>query len=191
MSDSFCNPMDCSLPGSSVHGILQARILEWVAILFSRASSQPRDKNWASCIAGRFFTIWATDKSNILIWFNIKWCLMLIFNFINPWSFQPFAIFTGEPQEMVILEGFARPTFTSHPRPSRISRSDLCMSATGPLFAQELWRPSTQSAPVLDPTSSQHVGKQTGHLAPGLCVRPWTCGATSCLPTCHHPRSLN
>ena len=43
MSDS-CDPMDCSLPGSSVHGILQARILEWVAISFSRGSSQPR--NW-------------------------------------------------------------------------------------------------------------------------------------------------
>ena len=51
--------MDCSLPGSSVHGILQARILEWVAILFSRDSSQQRDWTWISCIAGRFFTIWA------------------------------------------------------------------------------------------------------------------------------------
>jgi len=44
--------MDCSPPGSSVHGILQARILEWVAIPFSRASSQPRDQIWVSCIAG-------------------------------------------------------------------------------------------------------------------------------------------
>ena len=40
---SLCDPMDCSLPGSSVHGILQARLLEWVTILFFRASSQPRD----------------------------------------------------------------------------------------------------------------------------------------------------
>ena len=47
--------------GSSVHGILQARILEWVAIPFSRGSPQPRDQAWVSCIAGRFFTIWATD----------------------------------------------------------------------------------------------------------------------------------
>ena len=44
MSDSFCNPMDYSPPGSSVHGILQARILEWVPISFSRGSSQPRDQ---------------------------------------------------------------------------------------------------------------------------------------------------
>ena len=46
----------CSLPRSSIHGILQARILEWVAIPFSRGSSQPRDQTWVSCIAGRFFT---------------------------------------------------------------------------------------------------------------------------------------
>ena len=51
--------MDCSLLGSSVHGILQAKILEWVAISFSRRSSQPSDKAWVSCIAGRFFTLWA------------------------------------------------------------------------------------------------------------------------------------
>ena len=48
--------MDCSLPGSSVPGILQAVILEWVAISFSRRSSQPRDRTWVSCIAGRRFT---------------------------------------------------------------------------------------------------------------------------------------
>ena len=57
--------MDCSLPGSSVHGILQARILEWVAIPFSRGSSWPRDWTWVSCIAGRFFTIWATREATL------------------------------------------------------------------------------------------------------------------------------
>ena len=54
--------MDCSPPGSSVHEILQARILEWVAIPFSRGSSQPRDQTQVSCIAGRFFTIWPPGK---------------------------------------------------------------------------------------------------------------------------------
>ena len=54
------DPMDCSLPDSSVHVILQAMTLEWVAILFSRGSSQPRDQTLVSCIAGGFFTIWAT-----------------------------------------------------------------------------------------------------------------------------------
>ena len=55
--------MDGSLPGSSVHGIFLARILEWVAIYFSRGSSWPRDQTPASRIAGRRFTIWATRES--------------------------------------------------------------------------------------------------------------------------------
>ena len=56
---TLCNSLDCSPPGSSVHGILQARILERVAIPFFKGSSQPRDWTYVSCIAGRFFTIWA------------------------------------------------------------------------------------------------------------------------------------
>ena len=48
---TLCNPIDCSLPGSSVHGIFQARMLEWVAISFSRGSSQPRGQNSVSCIS--------------------------------------------------------------------------------------------------------------------------------------------
>ena len=52
-----CDTMGCRLPGSSVHGILQTRILEWVAISFSRGSSQPRVGTQVSCIAGIFFTI--------------------------------------------------------------------------------------------------------------------------------------
>ena len=57
----LCDPMGCSPPGSSVHGIFQARILEWVAISFSRGSSRPRDQTWLSCIASRCFTSWATS----------------------------------------------------------------------------------------------------------------------------------
>ena len=57
---TLCHPMDCSLPGSSVHGILQARILEWDAISFSRASSWPRDQTPVSMLACRFFTICVT-----------------------------------------------------------------------------------------------------------------------------------
>ena len=59
---TLCNPMDCSLPGSSVHGIFQARVLEWGAISFSRGSSRPRDRTQVSCIVGRRFTIWATRE---------------------------------------------------------------------------------------------------------------------------------
>ena len=59
---TLCDPMDCSLPGSSVHEILQARILEWVAISFSRGPSQPRDQTRVSCIGGRCFNLWATRE---------------------------------------------------------------------------------------------------------------------------------
>ena len=59
----LCNPLDYSSPGSSVHGILQARILEWVAILFSRGSSWLRGWTCICCIAGRFYTIWAAEKA--------------------------------------------------------------------------------------------------------------------------------
>ena len=55
--------IDCSLPGSSVHGISQVRTLEWVAISFSRESVQPRDWTCVFCISGRFFTFWATREA--------------------------------------------------------------------------------------------------------------------------------
>ena len=65
----LCNPMDCSLPGSSIHGIFQARILEWVAISFSRRSSLPRDWTWISRIVGRCFTAWTTrEATSMHIW---------------------------------------------------------------------------------------------------------------------------
>ena len=62
----LCDPMNCSLPGSSVHGILQARILEWVAIPFSSGSSHPRERTWVPCISGRFFTVWAAREAQIV-----------------------------------------------------------------------------------------------------------------------------
>ena len=67
---TLCMPMDCSLPGSFVHGIFQARILEWVAISFSRRSSRPRDWTPVSHIVGRHFTIWATREAS-MDWFKI------------------------------------------------------------------------------------------------------------------------
>ena len=60
---TLCDPMDYSPPGSSVHGLLQARILEWVANSFSRASSQPMDQTQVSCIAGIFHTTGATRET--------------------------------------------------------------------------------------------------------------------------------
>ena len=58
----LCDPMDCSLPGSSIHGIFQAVVLEWIAISFSRGSSQPRDRTQVSRIIDRCFTVWATRE---------------------------------------------------------------------------------------------------------------------------------
>ena len=64
---TLCDPMDCSLPGSSFHGILQARVLEWVAIPFSRdPSSLSKDRTWVSWIPGRGFNLWATLTLNPL-----------------------------------------------------------------------------------------------------------------------------
>ena len=75
----LCDPMDCSPPGSSVHGIPQAGILEWVAISFSRGSSQPRDQTQGSCIAGRFFPSELPGKP---VFYNISGsCGMEQFNF--------------------------------------------------------------------------------------------------------------
>ena len=62
---TLCSPMDCSLPGSPVHGILQARILEWVAISFSRESSWLKDRTQVSCIASGFFTVRATREASL------------------------------------------------------------------------------------------------------------------------------
>ena len=62
---TLCNPMDYSPLGSSVHGIFQARILEWVSISFSRGSSWPRDRTQVSCVAGRRFTNWATREAHL------------------------------------------------------------------------------------------------------------------------------
>ena len=62
------DPMDCSLPDSSVHGIFQAIVLEWIAISFSRRSSQPRYWTWVSYIVDRCFTVWATRECSDKSW---------------------------------------------------------------------------------------------------------------------------
>ena len=63
LCQTLCDPKDCIPPGSSVHGILQARILEWVANAFARGSSQPRDQTQVSWIVGGFFTVWTTREA--------------------------------------------------------------------------------------------------------------------------------
>ena len=74
---TLCDPMDGSPPGSFVHGILQARMLEWVVTSFSRGSSQPRDRTQVSRIAGRFFTIWTTRK-RVFVYYSRWQCYVLV-----------------------------------------------------------------------------------------------------------------
>jgi len=67
---TLCDPLDCSLPGSSIHGSFQARVLEWVAIAFSRGSSLPMDRTRVLHIIGRRFTIWATREA---LYWRVTW----------------------------------------------------------------------------------------------------------------------
>ena len=83
----LCDSMDCSLPGSYVHGIFQARVLEWVTISFSRESSWPRDRTWFSCVAGRFFAIWATREVNTLYVTQNVNIFKICRNLLHPCSF--------------------------------------------------------------------------------------------------------
>ena len=92
---TLCDPMDCSLPGSSVYGIFQARILKWIAIVFSRGSSQPRDQTHVSCVPciGRVILYhWAAWEAHYLVLGTVN-TLFYIINTIKLWSF---AYFTGE-----------------------------------------------------------------------------------------------
>ena len=91
---TLSDPMDCSLPGSSIHGIFQARVLEWGAIAFSRGSSQPRDRTQDSHIVGRHFTVWVsrqvicleksvkTDHKIVTVFISGRWDYRFFFFFL-------------------------------------------------------------------------------------------------------------
>ena len=89
----LCDPMDYCPPGSSVHGIFQAGILEWAAISFSRGSSWPRDQIQVSCTAGGFFTIWATREALTLTLRNYEF-----------YSFLSVKIFRGASQVVLAVK---------------------------------------------------------------------------------------
>ena len=73
-----CDPMDCSPPGFSVHGISQARILEWVAISYSRGSSWPRDQTQVSCIGRRILYHWATGEASSRGWEIVMRAILVV-----------------------------------------------------------------------------------------------------------------
>ena len=99
-SSTLCDTMDCSLQAPMSMGVLQARILEWVAMPSSRGSSQPRDRTQVSHIAGRFFTIWATREAPpppLFVFFidilNQVGEVLLVLNFLinEGWPFKTFS----------------------------------------------------------------------------------------------------
>ena len=95
---NFCDSIDYRLPDSSVRGILQARILEWVTIPFSRGSFWPRDQTWVSCITGSFFTIWATRKTS--------WNAVLGCNLQNNRTIS--VHFQGKPFNITVIQVYAQ-----------------------------------------------------------------------------------
>ena len=122
------NPMDCSLPGSSVHGILQLRILEWVAIPFPGESSQPRDRTWVFHIVGRFFTVWATREALANIYVYIDWKREILisswFCFSGEcWEIQCFFFFFNQKQILVIRKGFLSFLFEIEPLKQEVTFS--------------------------------------------------------------------
>ena len=78
---TLCDPVDCNPPGSSAHGILQARVLEWVAISFCRGSSWSRDQTQVSRIAGRCFNVWATREAQAFSFVSIYFGAGFTFSF--------------------------------------------------------------------------------------------------------------
>ena len=142
----FYNPMDCSLPGASVHGTLLARILEWVAIPFSRRSSQPRNWTWVSGLAGRFFTIWATRealKRNVLQ--NISWFGQALGGSVFISSFLlPFT--GGQGQNVSLWAEQRRCSLTFRQRDRVPQGRPLCMlTAIGGILSVVIATKATQS----------------------------------------------
>ena len=82
---TLCDPVDCNLLDFSVHGIFQARILEWVAISFSRGSSRPRDRTRVSRIGGRCFNLWATREAHLVGFKSIILFVFYSICFMQDW----------------------------------------------------------------------------------------------------------
>ena len=135
---TFCDTMDCSSPGSSVHGILQVRILEWVAIPFHRGSSWPRDWTTISCVAGRFFTVLAS--------FNQTWKVF------RHYFFMFFLFFLSSPLRTPITYRLGTLKF-SHSWPTLYSLS-LTLACLSILEFFSLWWPHLQLEKALATHSS-------------------------------------
>ena len=112
---TLCDPLDCSLPDSSVHRILQARILEWVAIPFSRGYSWPRDQNWVSCIAGIQISL---SSEPLGLWPDlslITFLMALSLNTVTLWVLGFQCIHFGETVQFIVLLQLYHLPKSSHP----------------------------------------------------------------------------
>ena len=104
------DPMECSLPGFSVHGIFQARVLEWVAISSSRGSSWPKDRTQVSCIAGTRFTLWAKGEPSYNLGGNVNGETTMENSMEGPWtlntevSYDPAIPFLGLGPERITIQ---------------------------------------------------------------------------------------
>ena len=127
LSPTLCDPKDCSPPGSSVHRILQARILEWVAIPFSRGSSWPRDRTHFSCIGGRFYTFWATREAHSPGWLVLFFYLQPLTSWAPTVCYTPLTV----PHFINILGLSSPPDLSEAPQ--------LCTCACGSHSTSTLW----------------------------------------------------
>ena len=117
---TLCDPVDCSLPGSPVHGIFQARELEWVAVSFSRGSSRPRDWTRVSRFVGRRFTIWAWQVYKTSVLFSACCSFSVVFAWFihvdmcgSSWSLSLLKLLLFEDLTMHLLSPVNRRRFSS------------------------------------------------------------------------------
>ena len=101
---TLCNLIDYSWPGPSVHVLLQARTLQWVATPFFRVSSQPRDRTLVSCAAGIFFTVWATGKSYGIYYIEVfSVYVYFLQRFHHKWIFYFFQRFSASIKMIMLF----------------------------------------------------------------------------------------
>ena len=185
-----CSPIDCSPPGSSVHGILQARILEWVAMSFSRGSSWPRDWTQVSHITSRFFPVWATGEApflgiyskdkKTLIWKDtcspmfIAAILKLAKVWEQPkcpstdeWIKKMFFAYTLTHTHTYTHNGILLLLLLSH-----FSRVRLCVTPSLGFFRQEHWSGWPFPSPMHKSEKWKVKVKSLSHVQ--LFVTPWT-----------------
>ena len=147
--------MDWSLPASSIYGIFQARVLEWVAISFSRGSSWPRDQTPIYLTAGRCFTVWATRKAHVSQEWDLTWfqCLCILWESGINIPF-PFSVKVKSESRLVVSD----PLWPHGLWPARLPCSwDSPGQNTGVGVAVPFSRDSTQVSRIAGVCLSHHM----------------------------------